>query len=160
MRGLPPELAKDGVAVMIALPRGVVKKALSSTSNIIAARTVVQGSDTSLVCCMSPPISCPDVFWKYGIKLQGMFCCQECWNPLNVSARKQFWEGAETKFDCLRISSFCAGNVGPDKKWAWERMAPVSISAVDVSFRYGLAGSAWSLVLIVRVREPCFFGSC
>ena len=91
---------------------------------------------------MSAPISCPDVFWKCGIKLQGMFCCQECWNPLNVSARKQFWEVQsvqQPKSDCLRMSRICEGNVGPDKKCARERMAPVSVSAADVSFGYRLA---------------------
>ena len=77
MRSLPPELTKDGAAVMIGLPPSVAKRLLSSTLNTIAARTMVQGPDTSL---------------KHGIELQGLFCCQEGWNPQSVSDRKQFWE--------------------------------------------------------------------
>ena len=69
---LPPKLRQDDGAVMIALARGVAERVLSSALNIIAARTMVQVSDTSLACFTPSPISCPDEFWKYGIELQGL----------------------------------------------------------------------------------------
>ena len=89
---VPPELTRGRAAIMIALLRGVATTLLSSTLNIVAARTEVQESDPSLSCFTSALISSPDVFWKRGIELRRMCCSREGSDPRCVSARKQFWD--------------------------------------------------------------------
>ena len=135
---------------MIPLLRGVATTLLSSTLNIVVARTKVQETDSSLSCFTSALISCPDVFWKHGLELLRMCCSQEMSDPRCVSARKQFWnvhrvqEPDSLVHELLEyVNAKCFG----------KRMAPSSISTVDVSFGYCLAGSAWSLVLIDCARQ-------
>ena len=135
---------------MIALLCGVATTLLSSTLNIVAARTEVQESDPSLSCFTSALIFCPDVFWKRGIELRRTCCSREGSDPRCVSARKQFWDVHRVQepdsivHELLEyVNAKCFG----------KRLAPSSISTVDVSCGYCLAGSAWSLVLIECARH-------
>ena len=113
IRDLPPEVASNGAAVMVGLPRGVAKRLLSNTLNSVEARTTVQGSDISLSCFRrSPVLKCLET----GIELKGMFCCQEGWDPRNVATRDQFWETRQVQKPDLIIHE-CPGVLG---RMSWE----------------------------------------
>ena len=137
---LASKSSEDGAAVMSALPSGVVKRELSSTLNIIAAPTiwhftvVAHPHQSRVLMCfgnMGSSFTVCCAVRKVGTHWVSQLASS---SGLSIVSRNEIWSSSS-------FPEYVKEMFWSDTECFWKSMAPVSVSAADVSSGYCLVSA-------------------